>query len=135
MKRWMIIVLGVVVVLAIGFFVVLYFVRSTSEWAKTLTWDEPNLAAVADGEYEGSANLKMAPGTAAANTTATVRLTVKHHRYTAIEVLGPAQIAPNMTRYAQIVVERQSVRPDAISGATITKSVVLMAAANALAGK
>lgn len=132
MKRWMIVLLIVVVVLAGGFLTVAYFVRSTSTWARTLTWPEPNLTDVADGVYEGTVSLKMPPGTAAANTTATVRVTVRNHRYEAVEVTAPPPIATGMTRFAQIIVDEQTLRPDAISGGTITKSLVLMAAAKAV---
>lgn len=132
MKRWMIVLLIVIAVLAGGFVTVGYFVRSTSAWVHTLAWDEPSLARVPDGVYQSTVSLKMPPGTAAANATATVKVTVKNHRYEAIEVTAPPPIAASMTTYAQVVVDRQSVHPDAISGGTVTKTLVLMAAAKAV---
>jgi uncharacterized protein with FMN-binding domain len=132
MKRWMFVVLGIACVLAIGFVVTGYFVKSTSNWAKTLTWEDPSLKQVADGVYTGTARLDLPVGTAAANSRATVRVTVKDHRYRSIEVTAPREIAKGMTEYAQMVIRSQSLKPDVISGGTVTKSLVLMAAANAL---
>lgn len=132
MKRWMIAVLIVVVVVAAGFFTTTYFVKSTQRWAQSLTWPNPSLEGVADGVYEGTAAVRMPAGTAAANTTATVRVTVKDHRYAAIEVVAPRPIVSRMTDFSQVVVRDQSLRPDAISGGTVTKKVVLMAAAKAI---
>lgn len=132
MKRWMIVVLSLVAAMAIGLFVVSYFVRSTSRWAQSLHWPDPDVAALADGEYEGTATLKLPPGTAAAGASATVRLRVHNGRYEAIEVVAPDTIKGPMTAFAQVVIERQSLRPDAISGGTVTKAAVLAAAANAV---
>jgi len=135
MKRWMVITIGSVAVLAVGFLLVLFYIRSTSNWAKNLTWPEPNLATVADGVYEGTATVSMPPGTASANHSVTVRVTVSGHRYAAIEVIAPQQVRGPMTDYAQTVVSEQSLHPDAISGGTVTKSLVLMAAANAVGAR
>ncbi len=135
MKRWIIITLGSVAVLAIGFLLVVFYVRSTNSWAKTLKWDEPNLSAVADGVYEGTAAVDMPAGTAAANTSVTVRVTVTSHRYSAVEVIAPERLAGPMAGYAGFIVSAQSLHPDGISGATVTKSLVLMATANAVRAK
>lgn len=132
MKRWIIVTIITVGALAIGFGVTAFYAGSTSRWAKTLTWENPSLAAVADGVYEGQAAIRMPTGTAAANTSASVRLTIRDHRYAAIEVVGPAPVARRMTQYAQLIISNQSLRPDAISGGTVTKSLVLMAASNAI---
>lgn len=132
MKRWMFIVPIVLVVLAAGAFAVRYYVKATHNWAAALTWSEPDLATVEDGVYLGSASITMPVGTAAANVEATVRVTVRDHRYTAVEVLGPSDAVKGMNDFAQIVIQRQSVRPDAISGATVTKKIILMAVVNAV---
>lgn len=133
-KTWMITVLLIVVVLVGGFFTVVFYVRSTRAWVRALTLPDASLVAVADGVYEGTSHLKLPRGTAAANTSATVRVTVKDHRYTAVEVLAPKRIASSMTDFAQIVVRRQTTRLDALSGATVTKTAVLVAIADAVGG-
>jgi uncharacterized protein with FMN-binding domain len=133
-KRWHFVAISIAIVLVAGFTLVTFYVKSTSVWAKSLQWPDPDLSALADGTYEGSSSLKMPVGTAAANTTATVRVTVENHRYTAIEVVRPPAIGSTMAAFAKSVIDQQSLRPDSISGATITKAVVLMAAANAVSG-
>lgn len=133
-KIWIIAVVLTVVVIVGGFFTVFFYVRSTRAWVRALALPETSLAAVADGVYEGTSHLKLPAGTAAANTSATVRVTVKDHRYVAIEVLAPTAIASSMTDFVQLVIERQTTRLDALSGATVTKTAVLAAIANAVAG-
>ena len=132
MKRWHIVVLSVAVVLVAGFFVVRYYVQSTSTWAQGLTWSNPDLSLVSDGTYEGSSALTLPPGTAAANTKTKVRVTVRDHRIAAVEILEPPTLANSMRDFASTVIDRQSVRPDNISGATVSKITVLMAIANAV---
>lgn len=135
MKRWMIVLLLVVVVVVGGFFTVVYYVGSTRAWVQALELPATNLAAVADGVYEGTSHLKLPSGTAAANSTASVRVTVRDHRFASIEVIAPEPIAARMTEFARTVVDRQSTRLDALSGATVTKVAVLLAIADAVSGK
>lgn len=132
MKRWHIVVLSVAVVLIAGFFVVRYYVRSTGTWAQGLTWPNPDLSLVSDGTYEGSSALTLPPGTAAANTKATVRVTVRGHRIATVEVLEPPALANSMQDLTSRVIDEQTVRPDHISGATVSKITVLMAIADAV---
>ncbi len=132
MKRWHIVVLSVLVVLIAGFLVVRYYVRSTSTWAQSLTWPNPDLSLVADGIYEGSSALDLPPGAAAANTTATVRVTVRGHRLSAVEILKPATLANSMRDLTSAVIDQQTLRPDRVTGATVSKITVLMAIANAV---
>ncbi|HUX21034.1 MAG TPA: hypothetical protein VMW69_07320 [Spirochaetia bacterium] len=132
MKRWHFAVISVAVVLVAGLILVVFYAKSTSTWAKTLTWPDPDLSAVSDGTYEGSSSLKMPAGTAAANTTAVVRVTIRNHRYTAIEVVGPSAMTSTMRPFIKSVIDRQSLKPDSITGATVTKAALLIAAANAL---
>lgn len=134
-KTWTIAILLIVVVLVGGFFTVFFYVRSTQAWARALALPEPSLVAVADGVYEGTSHLRLPAGTAAANSSATVRVTVKDHRYTAVEVLAPKAIASSMTDFAQIVITRQTTHLDGLSGATVTKAAVLLAVANAVSQK
>ncbi len=135
MKRWKIVTLVLIIVAGIGFATVTYYVKSTSAWIKTVAWEDPALTTVPDGEYLGISRLFMPAGTAAANTTASVLVRIRDHRYSAITVTEPAAIARRMTRYAQLVIETQSVKPEVISGATVTKVVTLMAISNAVAGQ
>lgn len=134
MKRWVLVVLLLGVVLIGGFFTVVSYVRSTRAWARALELPQTDLAIVADGVYEGTARLRLPRGTVAANSTATVRVTVRDHRYEAVEVIAPQAIARQMTDFAQTVVSSQSLRVDTISGATVTKTAVLMAIAHAVGG-
>ncbi|HUX50681.1 MAG TPA: hypothetical protein VMW73_07775 [Spirochaetia bacterium] len=134
MKRWMTVTFAVVLVVGAGVGISGFYSQSTSRWLKSVTWSDPSLASVPDGEYTGSAHLDMPAGTAAANSRATVRVTVRSGRYVAVAVSEPAPIAKSMTDYAQLIVVNQSLRPDVISGATATKVVTLMAVANAIEG-
>ncbi len=132
MKRWIIIVPIGVFALAAGLFSIRYYVKATHDWASSITWDDPNLLVVADGIYLGCARFAMPAGTAAANTEVTVRVTVKDHRYAAIEVVGPSPAVKGMNDFAQMIIARQSTKPDAISGATVTKKLILKAVAAAV---
>lgn len=134
-KRWMIAAILIVVVVVGGFFTVFFYVRSTQAWVRALELPEPNLAAVADGVYEGASRLELPAGTAAANTSASVKVTIQDHRYAAVEVIAPKAIAASMTKFAQIVIARQTVRLDALSGATVTKTAVLLAVADAVSNR
>lgn len=134
MRRRLLVLIIAIAVLGGGAGIVVYLLRSTSNWADTLAWQEPDLSQVADGTYFGSASVNMPAGTVAANTTTTVKVTIKNHRYVSIEIVNPPAATGPMSKLAHAVVETQSVKPDSISGATVTKSLLLMAVANALTG-
>jgi uncharacterized protein with FMN-binding domain len=132
MKKALKLILILLAVIAVGFLVTVYFVRSTGRWIDTVTWEEPSLQSVEDGVYTGSASFDMPTGTASANTAVTVRVTVKNHRYESVEIVDPKELVQSMTPFAETVVTEQTVHPDAVSGGTVTKTLVLMAVVDAV---
>jgi uncharacterized protein with FMN-binding domain len=129
----LIIVLSCIVVIVIGVVLVMGTIRRTSDWARTLTWDDPSLATLADGAYAGESHLSLPFGTAAANSSVSVVVHVVDHRYSSIELVKPKR--PKMDGLAKRVVDNQTVKLDALSGATVTNSAFLMAVSNAVNGK
>ncbi len=83
------------------------------------------LSTAADGQYIGVCQNKI--------LLAVVRVTVKDHRITDIEVLEhKASYMAQAVRTADAVCESQSLEVDAVSGATLTRDTVLKAVENAL---
>jgi uncharacterized protein with FMN-binding domain len=114
------------------FAVVFFYVRRTSAWVKSITWGEPELSSVADGDYTGESHLVLPVGTAAANAYFKVTVHVGGHRYRSIDVVAPAEGAGVAKGIAQRVIDAQSVHPDAVSGATVTNTAFLTAVDDAL---
>ncbi len=86
-----------------------------------------NLAAVADGAYQGEADAGI--------IQVTVCVTVKDHTIAGIELLrhknGQGKAAESITGS---MVRKQKIAVDAVSGATLSSRVIQKAVENALAG-
>jgi len=132
MKRGGKVLIIVVSCLVVVVLAMIGVVKGTSAWARTLTWDDPSLAGIADGAYHGEKALSMPFGTAAANPSVSVIVHVADHRYAAIDLVKPEALAPSMARLAKRVVDNQTLKLDAVSGATVTDSAFLMAVASAV---
>lgn len=122
------IIIGVVVlvlVLVVAFRVVVSRLESNLEALNNLTIEEVDLNSIEDGTYEGSYG--------SFPVSAIVEVTVKDHRMTEIKLVDhsngqgqPAEVLPEK------VVESQSVKVEAISGATYSSRVILKAIETAL---
>jgi uncharacterized protein with FMN-binding domain len=96
-----------------------------SDYAKNAVIKTPDLSLIPDGVYTGSA--------ASGIVSATVELEIKDHAILAFRLLkqkhGPGHSAESLL---PIVIEKQSLEVDAVSGATVSSKVVLKAAEMAL---
>jgi uncharacterized protein with FMN-binding domain len=129
-----IIVLAVITVLAAAAMIPITITKS---WVATVTWDDPKLDNLADGDYPGEAVLSLPPGAAAANPAVKVVVHVKDHRYTGFEIVSPAPLAETLKPLGDLVVAQQTLKPgvDAVSGGTVSKIAFLSAVANAVSTK
>ena len=115
-----------VLVLVVAFRVLVSRLESNLEALNNMTIEEVDLNTIEDGIYEGSYG--------SFPVSATVEVTVKNHRITEVELVDhsngqgqPAEVLPEK------VVDSQSVKVDAISGATYSSRVILKAIETALA--
>jgi uncharacterized protein with FMN-binding domain len=104
----------------------------TKNWLTTVTWANPPLDQLADGDYPGEARLQLPPGCAVANSAIKLVAHVKDHKYTGFDITEPANIAGSLADLGKEVVARQTLAIDGLSGATATKVVYLSAIANAV---
>lgn len=129
MKKKHMIILAVVLFLVVGGFLgikaMLARVESNLESLNDMEIAQIDLSAIEDGTYAGSYS--------AFPVSAEVRVTVKDHVITAIELVkhengqgAPAEIIPGK------VVEAQSMQVDSVSGATYSSRVIVKAIENAL---
>ena len=87
---------------------------------------EPDLSTVADGEYIGVCQNKL--------LFAVVRVEVEAHRIAGVEVLWHKEsYMPQARQTAERIAAAQSLRVDAVSGATLTATTVQKAVENAIA--
>lgn len=122
-KRALTLVLVAVISFGLGVFALACLLRP-----QALDVDEPDLSAVADGEYIGFCQNKL--------LFAVVRVEVREHRIEGVEVLAHKEsYMPQARQTAERVCAGQSLRVDAVSGATLTASTVLKAVENALTGR
>jgi len=94
-----------------------------------------NLAAVPDGTYQGEYSLALAPDQYAANHHFRVKVTVSSGAYAAIAIEEPASVAsdPGYLAFLDRVVAANSLRVDAISGASISSRALQRAIEAAVA--
>ena len=125
-KKILIGIVVLVLVLVVAFRVVVSKLESNLEALNSLTIEEVDLTNIEDGTYEGSYG--------SFPVSAIVEVTVRNHRITKIELVDhsngqgqPAEVLPER------VIESQSVKVDAISGATYSSRVILKAIETALA--
>jgi uncharacterized protein with FMN-binding domain len=88
----------------------------------------PNLALIADGVYRGNFDYTSTP------VKATVDVTVQGHRITKIDIVKHfrSPVGKKGEKITDLIVERQSLDVDVISGATISSETLLKAVENAL---
>ncbi|NLP03170.1 MAG: FMN-binding protein [Fibrobacter sp.] len=130
-KALFIVLISLVVVLAGSFVGMKLFKRSVQKnLIKLLATpvEDVDLTVVADGTYEGK--FKAFP------ISVKVKVTIKDHKITSIEYIehksgngAPAE------KIRESVIEAQSLRVDAISGATYSSKAILNAVSNALKKK
>ncbi|PHS33909.1 MAG: FMN-binding protein [Alkaliphilus sp.] len=125
MKKKHKIILGILVVVIIGAYFGIKTIELNLEQLKDLKISNVDISKVPDGTYAGS--YKVFP------IIAEVKVTVKNHEITGIELLkhksgqgAPAEMIPSK------VVEAQTLEVDAVSGATYSSKVILKAIENAL---
>lgn len=123
----LVVVAVVIAGIGIGIAVIKSKVAGLERQFAGITVSEVELAGIADGIYSGSC--AMFP------VSAEVKVTVKDHVITAIELVShnhgrgaAAEVIPDR------VVEAQTLQVDVISGATYSSKVILKAIENALAG-
>ena len=96
-----------------------------TENAKGIPVTEPDLAALADGAYDGAYSIQP--------VSVKVKVSVENQEITDVEILehfcGFGQKAETLTKE---IVERQSLQVDAVSGATVSSKCILKAVENAL---
>lgn len=122
----LIIVCSIIVVLVVAGIIAFSIIGKNLEALKTVEVKNVDLSAVADGTYTGSYD--------AFPVTAEVSVTVKDHEITDLRLIshghGPDHGADAITGD---VLEAQSLDVDAVSGATMSSKVVLLAIEDALA--
>lgn len=113
-----------VVLIAAGYCAYLYIDNNQRRFVRAAVPDV-DLSKVADGTYPGSCDVFP--------VSVEVRVTVKGHRIAGIELVKhrngqgtPAEAIPAR------IVEAQSLKVDAVSGATLSSKVILKAVQNAL---
>jgi len=115
-------------VIFISLFLSNCILEDTKEKLESTLINEVDLTEVSDGEYEGFYDAYM--------IKAKVKVSVADHRITNVEIIehdtGKGKKAEQLT---DIVVEKQSLKVDAISGATGSSKVILKAIELALIGE
>lgn len=126
-KRYIVLLLIIVVIAAGVIFAVNKFgsVEANLEQLKTMEITDVDLSKVEDGVYKGS--YEMFP------VAVEVKVTVMDHKISDIELVkhqngqgSGAEVLPDM------IVEKQTLQLDAVSGATFSSKVILKAVENAL---
>ena len=130
--RRLLIGLGIVAVLAIA---VTASILITKSWVGSVTWADPKLDQLADGDYPGEAALSLPPGGAAANPAVKVVVQIRDHKYAGFTIVDPVAVAPTLDEVGKEIIARQSLKLDAIAGPTVTKVAFLSAVANAVGPK
>ncbi len=126
-KRYKVLIIigSVVVVLVVAGIIAFSIIGKNLEALKTVEVKDIDISSVADGTYTGSYN--------AFPVTAEVSVTVKGHEITDIVIKshghGPDHGADAITGE---VIEAQSLKVDAVSGATMSSKVMLLAIEDAL---
>jgi len=95
---------------------------------KSLMANMPDLASIADGVYRGYYDVSSTP------VNATVDVTVQNHRITEINIVKHMRspVGKKAEKITDIIIERQRLDIDAISGATASSKAILKAVENAL---
>lgn len=120
MKKMLPFMATVAITLLVAFVAVAFLLRP-----QTLEIGSVDLDMVTDGEYIGICQNKI--------LLAVVRVDVKHHEITSIEVLEhKTSYMEKARQIAANVCSSQSLDVDAVSGATLTSDTVLKAIENAL---
>lgn len=124
-KKLLIILLVIVAVIGVSAFGLMSYLESNLEQLTDMTMSDIDLSVIPDGVYTGS--YKMFP------VDATVKVTITDHKIAGIELVEhgngkgqPAEIIPEK------VLEAQSLKVDAVTGATYSSQVILKAIENAL---
>lgn len=125
MKKKYKIIIGILLVLIVGFYFCIKTIESNIDQLNDLRIINVDISKVEDGSFIGS--YKVFP------ITAEVKVTVANHEIREIELLKhksgqgvQAEIIPSK------VVEAQTLEVDAVSGATLSSKVILKAIENAL---
>lgn len=125
-KRRIIIIVFFAILLIIGGGFASMFL--TAENPDNVVINEVDLKNVADGTYEGSYSL--------APIDITLKVTIKDHKYDAIEILEDSSFKKGTAdSVCKNVVEKQTLLVDAVSGATASSKAALKAIEEALLGK
>jgi uncharacterized protein with FMN-binding domain len=104
------------------------------EYYASLTVNDPDLASLTDGAYKGSHSLKPPRGVYVPNSQVDVAVRIADHRYADIAILTKSVAGwPHLAKLRDLVIERQTLQVDALSGATsLTGKAYLMAIENAV---
>ena len=128
-KKYIVLLAIIVFIAAAAIFAAVQYnsVKANLDRLSDVTISDVDLINVEDGIYEGS--YKTFP------VSARVRVTVRDHKITAVDLIEHengqgqgAEVLPSM------VVERQTLQLDSISGATYSSKVILKAIESALKG-
>lgn len=126
-KRYKVLIIigSVLVVLVVAGVIVFSGIQQSLEALKTIEIKDADISQISDGTYTGSYNCFP--------VSAEVSVTVSGHAITDIALVkhshGPGHGADSITGE---VVDAQSLQVDAVSGATYSSKVVLLAIQNAL---
>jgi len=128
-KRWKVslIILGVIALLFVAFVIIMSQAEKNMAAMPELPLEDVDLAAIPDGTYPGSYS--------AFPVEVEIEVTVQGGKITAIDLIkhinGQGKAAEVL---AGMVVEAQSLQADAITGATYSSKVILLAIRDALTG-
>lgn len=119
------VVILIVVVLLVSGGLYLYRLSSYKSIVANAVVATPDLALCEDGQYEGSFDAII--------VAATVKVTLKDHQITAIEILEHKTDRGHKAEpITELVIATQSLEVDTVSGATNSSTVILMAIQDAL---
>jgi uncharacterized protein with FMN-binding domain len=106
-----------------------------AEYYASLAIEDPDLGSAADGSYKGSHALRPPFGVYVANPRVDALVRIADHRYADIAITTrSAAPMPSLAKLRRLILERQTLQVDALSGATsLTGKAYLKAVESALA--
>ncbi len=125
MKKALKIILGFVIIITLGGILAYNFMNANLNRLAKRTIEDVDLTRISDGSYQGSYD--------SFPIRVEVTVTIADHAYRSItidkQVTGQGQAAEGLP---EIILEKQSLEVDSISGATYSSKAILMAIVDAL---
>lgn len=124
MKRFLKVLLGILVVLVIFIGIGFYSMTKDIKEGKTVEINNVNIATLSDGEYNGKFSFSR--------WQSEVNVIVKNGKIMEIKLISPPLVPDISTQLFDEVIKNQRIDVDVVSGATVTSKAHLKAVENAL---